>query len=175
MTRAIQMLAIVFFLIAIQSCKGQSGKKQGEALKSKVDAVMDAYHKPTSKNGLYAEAKIDGKNWAADWMFVDPDPDRTVEVNAHRGEKEVIVFDFGKKVAKEKGSKTFGKIQTAQMFDGDDHILMSTEGECQVTNVTDDWIEGNFHFAFKDESSGTTHQVTDGFFRVKMPEKWKKD
>lgn len=175
MTRTFQLLLILFFLIGIQSCKGQSGKKQGEELKTKVDAIMDAYHKPTSKSGLYTEAKIDGKQWVADWMFVDPDPDRTVEVNAHRGEKEVIVFDFGKKVAKEKGSKQFGKIQTAQMFDEQGNICMSTEGECQVTNVTNDWIEGNFHFTVKNDESGTTHQITDGFFRVAMPKKWKNE
>ena len=169
------MLMILFVLIGIQSCKGQSGKKQGEELQSKVNAVMDTYHQPTSKNGLYAEAKLDGEKWTADWMFVDPDPDRTVEVNAHKGDKEVIVFDFGKKVAKEKGTKSFGQNQTAQMFDKDGHVLMSTEGECQVTNVTGDWIEGNFHFTFKDASSGTTHQVTDGFFRVAMPKKWKNE
>ena len=173
MTRTFQMLGILFLLISIQSCSGQSGKKQGEELKTKVDAVMDAYHKPTSKSGLYAEAKIDGEKWAADWMFVDPDPDRTVEVNAHRGDKEVIVFDFGKKIAKEKGTKTFSKITTAQMFDKNGNVLMSTDGECQVTNVTDEWIEGNFHFTFKDDASGTTHQVTDGLFRVAMPKKWK--
>ncbi len=80
------MLLLLFSLAAIQSCKGQSGKKQGEALKSKVDAIMDAYHQRTSKNGLYAEAKIDGKNWAADWMFVDPDPGGSFNVNGHQGD-----------------------------------------------------------------------------------------
>ena len=89
--------------------------------------------------------------------------------------EELILYNypFREKIAKEKGTKTFSKITTAQMFDKNGNVLMSTDGECQVTNVTDEWIEGNFHFTFKDDASGTTHQVTDGLFRVAMPKKWK--
>jgi len=173
MTRIFQMLVGLFFLVATQSCKSQSGKKQGEELQSKVNTVMDAYHKPTSKDGLYTEAKIDGDKWIADWMFVDPDPSGSFNVNAHKGDKVVISFYIGKHDTKDKGSKNFSKNDQAQMFDEKGNILLGSEGGYQITNVTDNWIEGNFHFTAKDETSGTIHQVTDGFFRVKMPENWK--
>jgi len=168
------MLPILFFVISIQSCKGQSGKKQGEELKTKVDAIMDTYKHPTSKSGLYTEAKIDGKPWAADWMFIDPEPDNSINVNAHQGEKYVISFYIGRHVIKDKGSKNFSQLDQAQMFDDNSHLLLGSEGAYQITSVTDKWIEGNFHFTAKDESSGTTHVVTDGFFRVSIPESFKK-
>lgn len=174
MTRTIQMLLILFSFVAIQSCKGQSGKKQGEALKSKVDAIMDAYHQPTSKNGLYAEAKIDGKNWAADWMFVDPDPGGSFNVNGHQGDKSVISFYIGKRTVQEKGSQNFSENNQAQMFDDASNLLIGKEGGYQITSFTDNWIEGNFHFTAKDGTSGQTHLLTDGFFRVPTPTKFKK-
>ena len=174
MTRTFQMVLILFFLISIQSCKGQSGKKQGEELKTKVDAMMDAYHKPTSKNELYVEAKVDGKQWVADWMFIDPDPSGSINVNAHKGDNDVISFYIGKSVIKEKGNKNFSESNLVEMVDDKGNILSGNEGGYQITNVSDNWIEGNFHFTAKDGSSGTTHQVTDGFFRVSIPESFRK-
>jgi hypothetical protein len=174
MTRTFQLLLFAFFLIGVQSCKGQSGKKQGEELQTKVNGIMDAYKHPTSKSGLYVEAKVDGEKWAADWMFIDPDPSNSINVNAHKEDGAVISFYIGKTVIKEKGSHNFSESNPVQMFDNKSNLLSGKEGGYQITNVTDNWIEGNFHFTAKDESSGTTHQVTDGFFRVSIPESFKK-
>lgn len=173
MIRTLKILLAIFFVIGIQSCKTQSGKKQGEVLKSKVDAVMDTYNHPTSKDGLYTEAKVDGKEWKADWMFVDPDPDNSINVNAHKEDGAVISFYIGKSVIKEKKNKNFSEVNPVQMVDGKGNILTGNEGEYQITNVTDKWIEGNFHFTAKDVSSGKTIQVSDGFFRVGMTDKFK--
>lgn len=172
MTRQFKILFALFFLAGIQSCKEGGGKKQGEVLKNKVDAVMDAYKHPTSKEGLYTEAKVDGKEWKADWMFVDPDPDNSINVNAHNDDA-VISFYIGKNTIKKKETENFSEGNQAQMFDGNGNILIGAEGGYQITNVTDSWIEGNFHFTAKDNSSGKTMQVTDGFFRVSIPDKFK--
>ena len=177
MTRTFQMLLFAFFLIGMQSCKGQSGKKQGEELQTKVNGIMDAYRHPTSKIGLYVEAKIDGEKWLADWMFIDPEPENSINVNAHQGENAVISFYIGRHAVKEKGSKNFSETDPVQLVDSKGNMLSSTEGEYQITNVTDKWIEGTFHFTakgIKDVSDGVTHQVTDGFFRISIAESFKK-
>jgi hypothetical protein len=180
MTRIFQTLLISSCLIALYSCKGQDGKKQGEELKGKIDGIMDTYHKPTSKDGLYLEANVDGKKWTADWMFVDPDPNKSFNVNAHKGAADegeggpVISFYISSSVVKEKGSKNFSDMNQVQMF-ADDNLLLGSDGSYQITNVTDNWIEGNFHFTAKDQKTSQTHEVTDGFFRVGMPDKWKKN
>jgi|SRR5690242_3556066 Family of unknown function (DUF6252) len=174
MKRTFQMLLFALFLASMHSCKSQSGKKQAEVMKSKIDAVMGNYQKPTSKDALYAEAKVDGEKWVASWMFVDPDPGGSFNVNGHNGDKSVISFYIGKTVVREKGSKNFSENNQAQMFDDEHNLLIGKEGAYQITNVNDTWIEGNFHFTAKDEASGKTHQVTDGFFRVPTPAKFKK-
>jgi len=143
-------------------------------LQSKVDAVMDNYKHATSKDGLYLEATIDGEKWVADWMFIDPDPSGSINVNAHKGEKDVISFYIGKTTIKEKGNKNFSENNQAQMFDGKGNILIGNEGGYQITKVTDDWIEGTFNFTATDQNSETTHKVTDGFFRESIPESFKK-
>ena len=176
MTRTSKMLLVSFCLVGLHSCQGQSDRKQGEVLKGKIDAVMDTYHKPTAKNGLYLEAKVDGAKWIADWMFVDPDPDKTFNVNAHKGGEggSVISFYISSKIVNEKGSKNFSEMNPVQMVDEKHNMFEGNEGGYQITNVTDNWIEGNFHFTVKDEKTGQTRQVTEGFFRVSIPNKWKK-
>src|SRR5690349_17787887 len=109
MTRTFQMIVLIIFLMGMQDCKSQSGKKQGQELQAKINDVMDTYKHPTSKNGLYVEAKIDGEKWLADWMFIDPEPDNSINVNAHKAEGAVISFYVGKSVIKEKGSKNFSE------------------------------------------------------------------
>ena len=174
MKRVFQMLLLTFCLASMNSCRSQSGRKQAEELKSKVDAVMGAYQKPTSKDALYAEAKVDGEKWVASWMFVDPDPGGSFNVNGHQGDKSVISFYIGKRTVQEKGNQNFSENNQAQMFDEGSNLLIGKEGAYQITSFTDNWIEGNFHFTAKDATSGKTHQVTDGFFRVPTPTKFKK-
>jgi len=180
MRRIFQTLLVSSCLVALYSCKGQDGKKQGEVLKTKVDAVMNTYHKPTSKDGLYLVASVNGKKWVSDWMFVDPDPSKSFNVNAHQGSEgmgeggPVISFYISSSVVKEKGSRNFSEQNQAQMFDGN-NLLVGSEGGYQITSVAGNWIEGNFHFTAKDPQTSQTSQVTDGFFRAAMPEKWKKN
>src|SRR5437773_2279123 len=128
MTTTLKILSLIFFLVAIQSSKGQSGKKQGEELKNKIDAVVDPYKKPTSKNGLYLEAKVDGRKWVADWMFVDPDPSGSIAVTGHQGDKAVINIWIGTNTIKEKGTKNFSERNQAQMVDDKGNILTGSEG-----------------------------------------------
>jgi uncharacterized protein DUF6252 len=175
MKRTFQMLLLTLFLASMHSCKSQSGKKQAEEMKGKIDAVMGNYQKPTSNGALYAEAKVDGEKWVASWMFVDPDPGGSFNVNGHDGDKSVISFYIGKSTVQEKGTKNFSENNEAQMFDEEHNLLIGKEGSYQITSVNDKWIEGNFHFTAKDETSGKTHHVTDGFFRVPMPTKFKKE
>ena len=174
MKKTFQMLLLSVLLVSMYSCKSQSGKKQGEALKSKVDAVMSTYQKPTSKDALYAEAKVDGEKWVASWMFIDPDPGGSFNINGHQGDKSVMSFYIGKRTAWEKGGENFSENNQAQMFDEENNLLIGREGGYQITSFSDNWIEGNFHFIAKDAASGKTHQVTDGFFRVPTPTRFKK-
>jgi hypothetical protein len=178
MKRILQMLVASSFLIPLYSCQGQPGKQQGQELKNKIDAVMDVYHKPASKSGLYVEAKVDGEKWVADWLFTDPDPDKSFNVNGHKGPQDggsVISFYISSRTVKEKGNKNFSEMNPVQMVDEKHNILTSNEGGYQITSVSGDWIEGNFHFTAKDIQTGKSEQVTDGFFRVSVPAKWKKD
>src|ERR1051326_5790003 len=125
MKKIFQLLIVLFLLTGIQSCKG---KKQAQDLQSKVNGIMDSYKHPTSKNGLYVEAKIDGARWVADWMFIDPDPSGSINVKAHKGEAAVISFWIGKHEIKEKGSEAFTENNQAQMFDDKGNILLGKEG-----------------------------------------------
>ncbi len=88
--------------------------------------------------------------------------------------KSVISFYIGKRTVQEKGSQNFSENNQAQMFDDASNLLIGKEGSYQITSFTDNWIEGNFHFTAKDGTSGKTHVVTDGFFRVSTPTKFKK-
>jgi len=185
MKRTFQMLLVLVILIGVQSCKGQSGKKQAEELQNKINGVMDAYHKPTSKSALYLEAKVDGKPWVADWMFIDPEPNKSFNVNAHKGDMETLSshpeknatlsFYITKDDVKGKGSRKFSENSNQLQFFEHENIMMGSEGEYHITNATAQWIEGTFQCKVKGLESGTIHQITDGFFRVSTPEKWKKD
>src|SRR5438046_1605548 len=166
-------ITIYIALIISVACNSQT-KKQAQEYKDRVDAVMDPYKHPTTKDGLYLEAKVDGKKWIADWMFIDPDPSGSINVNAHKTDHAVMSFYIGKTIIKEKGSKNFSQWDPVQMVDDDGNILTGYEGGYQITKVTDSWIEGNFHFTVKDQSSAATHKITDGFFRESIPEKFKK-
>ena len=179
MTKILPILLLFFFLAGVQSSSAQSGKKQGEVLKAKIDAVMDPYHKPVSKSGLYLEAKIDGKKWMPEWMFVDPDPGKTFNVNAHQGTADaetqtVISFYISKETSKQKGSRNFSQNNILE-FVYEHNFFEGSDGGYQITSVNDNWIEGNFHTTAKEVKSGKSHQIADGFFRVHTPEKWKKD
>jgi hypothetical protein len=175
MTTTLRTTLCLISLVAAVVCHGQDGRTQGQILKNKIDSVLENYKKPASKDGVFLEATVDGTKWAADWMYVDPDPSKTFDVNGHKGDVSVIDFSIGKSVVKSKGTKNFTELSGVQMMDDNHDMFDGSEGAYQITNVTDTWIEGTFHVTVKNVKTGKMHQISDGHFRVKLPEKWKAD
>lgn len=162
------MKSIIIYacLISWLICACES-KSQTEA-QQLHDAIMDSYRKPASKDGLYISARVDGREWTAVRLIVDPDPSGAIIVSGDDQAGETINFHVGDEMVL--GEKyTFSASRPAEYHDAEGNFLRGTQGDREITKVDDKWIEGHFHFTATDSQSGKTVAVTDGFFRTEKP------
>ena len=157
---------IISGLILLTACKSQT-QKDAEKYQNAVNSVVDSYKKPTSKDGLYLSANVNGKEWIASKMLLDMDDSHPV-VQAYNQDNEVMLFYLNRRMSK---GKAQDMQSSGQYNDKEDALSMltSTEGEKTITNMDDKWIEGTFHFTASNDQKTKKVEITNGFFRIPKP------
>jgi hypothetical protein len=157
---------VISSLILLTACKSQT-QKDAQQYHDAVTSVVDSYKKPTSKDGLFLSASVNGKEWIASKMLLDNDDSHPV-VQAYNEDNEVMLFYLNTRMSK---GKAQDMQSNGQYNDKEDALTMltSTDGERTITNMNDKWIEGTFHFTAADEQKTKKVEITNGFFRIPKP------
>ncbi|WEK18722.1 MAG: DUF6252 family protein [Candidatus Pedobacter colombiensis] len=166
------MKPLIFLLAAISILCSCQNKQQSDAKKlmSDIQSTMKANSPgfiPTSKNGYWMSANIDGKEWTASAML----PDDKSDSKRIQGEKDGESIGFyiwtrglapGKRFA-------FSDKRAADLMTHDDvGIWGGRKGEIVITRIDDSALEGTFTFTGSSTNSNKTIQVTNGTFRIPL-------
>lgn len=163
--------SLLLFLLA--SCKNKT-QKEAQQYHDQIKSVVDDFKKPTSKDGLYASAEVNGKEWIAKKMLVDMDDSHPV-VQAYNQSNEVIVFYLSTLMEKGKPFEFKGSGRNAAQYnDKEDALSMwdSEKGERTITKMDDNWIEGSFQFTAVNKEKSNKAEITNGFFRIPKPKEF---
>ncbi|MRG47924.1 hypothetical protein GFS24_22575 [Chitinophaga sp. SYP-B3965] len=122
---------------------------------------------PTSKDGYWMSAKIDGKDWTASAMMpVDKSDSRRIH-GEHNG--ETISFSIWMRGLEPGKHFSFSEDKAADLFTNDDIGMWGgRNGEIVITKIDDKGVEGTFSFTASSSRSEKTVAVTEGRFRVPL-------
>jgi hypothetical protein len=153
-------------------CKNKSNSGATELAKDIQSAVKE--HTPgaeaVSATGFYMKAKIDGKEWVAAYMI--PDESATSSYKMVHGENGATYMNFqlwrrgietGKSIAFDDEHVANLSVADVEGFWG------GKKGDVKITSMDEQWIEGEFAFDATSSSSDKTIHVTEGRFRVRIP------
>ena len=174
--KTIIRIPIIFFLFfTLLSCGAQVQKQAQTGQTGGDDKWVSYYTEPTSTNGLYMRAKIDGKDWIPNKMTIDPKPDDVATIEGFGGNYRIL-FYIDLKSIKTITTRKFEKGAMAQLFDENYKQFDGIDGEYVITSSNQNWIEGRFHFTANGtmENAGQKHVVTDGVFRLRVYDALKK-
>lgn len=162
MKQAASILAIslvVTMLLASCDNDNQNKAKQVQsAIKQNTPGSV-----PTTADGYAMNAKVNGKAWVAGSMMPPDAAGRIIGYN--EGEYIGLPYDKRNLIAGEK--ITFSENEVADLSINDDPGMYGgRKGEMEITQVSDNWVEGKFFFTGSTNSSVKTIEVTDGFFRI---------
>ncbi len=143
----------------LSACNSQPGARdQAVALKNAITAARPGTI-PTKSGGWTMTAKINGKPWAA--VSLMP-PQAAHRIIGYVGDAYIGLpyhYKMGEK-------SIFGEGNAVDLSIADDpNFYGGRTGSMEITKVTDEWIEGIFHFTANNNGKGKTFEVTDGFFR----------
>lgn len=161
------ILITMFCLSASCQTKQQSEAKK---LADKITATAKENTPgfiPTSKDGYWMSAKIDGKNWTASAMMpVDKSNSRRIH-GEHNGES--ISFSIWMRGLESGKHLSFSDDKAADLFTNDDIGMWGgRSGEIVITKIDDKGVEGTFSFTGSTSRSEKTVAVTEGRFRVPL-------
>jgi hypothetical protein len=166
------ILAVIIMTLSACGNAGSEAKKQADLIKQATHDNMPGTIE-TSQDGYYLKAKIDGKVWAATHMM----PDESTNSAYFRvyGEKngESISFSLSAGNLQSGVKKQFDESNAADLMMNEESggIYGGRKGEIQIIKSDGQWIEGIFHFSANSSLSKSTHEITEGFFRVPFPSK----
>lgn len=150
--------------ISCQSGAQREAKTIAAAIKENTPGFI-----PTSKDGYWMSAKIDGKEWTASAMLpVDKSDSRRIH-----GEKngESIGFSIWMKGLAAGRHLAFSENRAADLLTNDDIGMWGgRSGEIVITKIDDTSVEGTFSFTGSSSRSEKKVVVTDGYFRVPLSE-----
>lgn len=155
----ISCIALLFFA----SCSShktkaiEDAKQVQELLKEETPGTI-----PTSDDGYFMKAKIDGKQWEADAMMPLEVQDKIHGFN--NGESISLPYNRKRMIT---GEIIKFENHPVNLFLNDEvGIWSSHKGEMVITKVDEKSAEGTFYFTASDAGNNKTIEVTDGFFRI---------
>ncbi len=155
---------LIYSAFLIFGCQSKSEKDAKDTATGIQDMVKE--HSPgtvpTSTDGFYMKATINGKEWIASEMMPPERPARIFGVN----NKESISLPYDRRDMVV-GNKTNFKNSAVDLQWSDDVALYSSNvGEMEITKVDDKSAEGKFYLTANGFQSDKKLEVTNGFFRV---------
>ena len=171
------MKRAIIFLIAVPiiSMSACNDGAQNEAVKQarQIQAAVKQATPgtvPTSENGYYMRAKINGKEWIAKDMLPNDKSDSRRILGENNG--EAISFSLWMRGLKPGHKESFSEDNAVDLFTNDDvGIWGGRKGELTITKIDDNVVEGSFYFTGSTARSDKTVEVTDGFFRTLLSDK----
>jgi hypothetical protein len=156
-----------FLLTAITGCNNAQGDavKQAEAIQETVKNSSPGTI-PTSENGYYMTAKIDGKEWSASYMMPYSNSGSYLYIAGENGGDDINFqlwkngLDVGKRIPFNESHAANLTLKDVPAFFG------GNSGEVEITKITNQWMEGTFQFSASSSSSDKKIAVTEGRFRV---------
>ena len=122
---------------------------------------------PTSTDGYYMKATINGKEWVASEMMPPERPSRIIGYN----NKESISLPYDRRDMVV-GNKTNFKNSAVDIFLNDDvGIWGGHVGEMEITKVDGKSAEGKFYLTADGLQTDKKLQVTNGSFRILFSDK----
>lgn len=155
------IIAACLFL-SCQSAEQKEAKKTAAAIKENTPGFI-----PTSKDGYWMSAKIDGEEWTASAMLpVDKSDSRRIH-GENNGES--ISFSIWMRGLEAGKHFAFSEDKAADLFTNDDIGMWGGRvGEIVITKMDDTSVEGTFSFTGSTSRSEKKVIVTDGHFRVPL-------
>lgn len=150
-------------ILLFANCNSPKSKavEQAEQIQNAIKENKPGYV-PTSADGFFMKATIDGKNWEATSMMPPEYPARILGDN--NGESISLPFDRRSMVV---GNETNFENSAVDLFLNDDvGIWGGHKGQMVITKVDEISAEGTFYFTASGNDTKKTVEVTDGFFRI---------
>ncbi len=164
MKRNALYIIAVFACVLIPGCKGSS---QSDA-KDLANGIQNSVKEhtpgtlPTSADGYYMKATINGKEWVASEMMPPDRPSRII--GYHNNESISLPYDRRGMIV---GNKTNFKNSAVDIFLNDDvGIWGGHVGEMEITKVDEKSAEGKFYLTADGLQTDKKLEVTDGSFRI---------
>lgn len=157
---------VCFLLAACQNSQQSEAKKLAGDMEATLKANTPGFI-PTSKEGYWMTAKIDGKDWTASAMMpIDKSDSRRIH-GENNGES--ISFSIWMRGLEPGKHIAFSENKAADLFTNDDIGMWGgRKGEVIITRVDDGGVEGTFSFTASSSRSEKTLEVTTGHFRVPL-------
>ena len=163
-----QTMLILVMATMLYSCGGSQSKAEEQA--NKIQEAVKANTPgsvPTSADGFFMKAKIDGKEWVADAVMPPEEPARII--GYYNGESISLPYDRRDMVV---GEKTNFESSAVDLLLNDEVALWGGhKGQMIITKVDEKSAEGTFYFTASSTSTTKTIEVTDGSFRILFPKK----
>lgn len=163
-------LFFVVIMLAVNACGSSEAEKQAELIKKTMrDNTPGTI--ATSGDGYYLKAKVDGKEWKATHMMPDESTNSTYYRVFGENDGESIGFTLSARNLQAGTIREFGEDNAADLMLNEEEggIYGGRKGEIQILKSDGKWVEGSFHFSANSSMSKTTHEVTEGTFRVPFP------
>jgi hypothetical protein len=144
-----------------------STAQEPEKTEKNTNAITPESRIRTSVGGYTLNARIDGKLWAAKYMYSPETTSMIVGENDVDGYSISLPFDKRDMVVNKK--ITLSHTNAVDFFVPGDHggNMAGFEGEIEITSVDADWAEGRFEFTATAYGVPSV-KVTDGYFRVNL-------
>lgn len=160
---------VVFASILFFSCK-ISSQNDAKDLANGIQNSVAEYtpgNVPTSSDGFYRKATINGKEWIAKDMMP---PERLDRIIGYNGEEYISLPYERRNILA--GNKTNFKNDAIDISLNDDFGIWGGHSvEMEITNVDDTSAEGKFHLTADGLQTDKKLQLTDGSFRILFSDK----
>ena len=164
-----QTMLILVMATMLYSCGGSQSK--AEEMAKQIEQTVNKNSPgsvPTSADGFYMKAKMDGKEWVAASMdTMDEETGRIVGYN--NGESINFHYDRRNMVMGEKSN--FENHNVNLMLNDEVGLWAGLKGQMIITKVDEKSAEGTFYFTASNNSNTKMIEFTDGSFRILFPKK----